>query len=301
MRGETIQFGAVTATCIASGGVVLGEPDPTQPGHDENDRSVALLIEWHGFRHFVGGDIERFTELKIADLDAVLDVDVYLANHHGSDTSSSSDFLRDLEPMVVIISNGDHGGHEHPRRITLDTLAQLPGPPTVYQTNRYTKGGEGGNVLFDFIADLVPDGDEGTIEVVVDGLAGTYTVAFDTASWTFPIKDRGAQTQAVVIESLLPDPVGNDRELEEVTIRNDGPGAVDLSGWLLQDDLGRRWPLTELGSLAAGTSATSIRAGRPLNLHNEQETVELIDPLGAVRDRFSYNGTQEGLPIVTGH
>jgi hypothetical protein len=77
--------------------------------------------------------------------------------------------------------------------------------------------------------------------------------------------------------------------------------SLPLSGWLLQDDLGRRWPLTELGSLAAGTSATSIRAGRPLNLHNEQETVELIDPLGAVRDRFSYDGTQEGVPIVTGH
>jgi hypothetical protein len=185
--------------------------------------------------------------------------------------------------------------------VTLDTLDVLPGPPTVYQTNRYTKGGDGGNVLLDFVADLVPNGDEGTIEIAVDGGIGEYTVSFGTSEWHFRIKDRGPLSQRVVIESLLPDPVGSDRDLEEVTIRNDGPGAVDLTGWVLQDDLGRRWPLSELGSLAVGTSGTSIRAGRPLNLHNGREALQLIDPMGSVRDEFEYTGTQEGVRMVTGH
>lgn len=35
-------------------------------GVDENDKSVALLIEFEDFRYFVGGDIELTTEGKIA-------------------------------------------------------------------------------------------------------------------------------------------------------------------------------------------------------------------------------------------
>jgi competence protein ComEC len=71
MRGETINLGPqVLVTCISSGGVVIGETNP-QFGHDVNDMSVSLLVQFGDFRYFVGGDIESFTELKIAGLDAV--------------------------------------------------------------------------------------------------------------------------------------------------------------------------------------------------------------------------------------
>jgi len=108
-------------------------------------------------------------------------------------------------------------------------------------------------------------------------------------------------TQSVVIESLLPNPVGIDRDLEEVTIRNDGPGAVDLTGWFLQDAAGRRWPLAQLGSVAAGASGTSVRNGFPLNLNNNGDTVSLIDPRGQIRNQFTYATSQEGVRITTGH
>ena len=174
-RGESFMLGAVTVTCIASGGGVTGEQD-AQSGHDENDMSVALLIEWMGFRLFVGGDIESFTEGKIAALDAVTDVDVYQANHHGSHSSTSAAFIRDLSPSAVIISNGDRADYRHPRRVTLEALATLPDPPRVFQTNRYTKGGLGGNVEDAFIADLDPTGPEGTIRITVDAGTGQYAV-----------------------------------------------------------------------------------------------------------------------------
>lgn len=263
--------------------------------------SIALLIEWRGFRMFAGGDIEKFTEQKIADLDDALDVDVYKADHHGSDTSTSSDFIRDLAPTVVIISNGDDGKYNHPRQVTLDTLAVLPGPPTVFQTNRYTKGPPGGDVDDAHIADLDPSGPEGTIHVAVDGTAGRYVVSYGTTSDTFAIKARQAATQAVVIESLLPNPVGSDRDLEEVTIRNDGPGVVDLTGWWLQDAAGRRWPLTELGTVAAGASETTVRHGFPMNLNNDGDTVTLIDATGQTIDQFTYSTSSEGVRITTGH
>jgi len=44
---------AMTVTCIASSGGVIGQQNPT-PSTDENDNSVALLIEFGGFRYLHG-------------------------------------------------------------------------------------------------------------------------------------------------------------------------------------------------------------------------------------------------------
>lgn len=114
---------------------------------------MSLLIRFGEFRYFIGGDIEAATERKIADHDLALDVDVYAANHHGSDTSSDPAFIADLAPMVIIISNGNNATYKHPRQATLDALASLPNAPAVFQTNKYLKGGSGGNVADAFIAD----------------------------------------------------------------------------------------------------------------------------------------------------
>jgi beta-lactamase superfamily II metal-dependent hydrolase len=300
-RGQTIQLGAeVMITCIASGGAVLGEQSAV-PGRDENDMSIALLVQWGNFRYFVGGDIEHFTEEKIAALDAVLDVDIYQANHHGSHTSTSSAFIRDLAPTVVIISNGDRADYMHPRQVTLDTLARVPGPPVVLQTNRYTKGGEGGNVAAQFIADPDPSGSEGMITVTVDGARNAYSVAYAQQTRGFVIKPRSVGSPPVVLESLLPDPVGADLEREEVTLRNRGTAAVDLAGWMLRDESGRVWPLTDLGLLAPGGTITALRRGRPMSLDNDGDEIVLLGTAGQVLDRFRYAGSSPGVRISTGH
>lgn len=105
----------VTITAIASGGVVQGEG---VTGERENDMSVALLLTFQGFTAFFGGDMERPTEAKIAARDLVMDIDLYKSSHHGSDTSSSPDFMTDLRSSVVVISNGSHGTFKHPRKIS---------------------------------------------------------------------------------------------------------------------------------------------------------------------------------------
>ena len=78
-------------------------------------------------------------------------------------------------------------------------------------------------------------------------------------------------------------------------------GTVDLTGWWLEDAAGRRWPLTDLGTIAAGASETTVRNGLPLNLNNNGDTVKLIDPLGQTRDEFTYPTSSEGVRITTGH
>jgi hypothetical protein len=169
--------------------VVLSE-DPPVHGHPENDTSIALLIQFGSFRYFIGGDIEKTTELKIADRDLVMNVDVYQANHHGSHTSSSLEFMQDLIPQVIIISNGNHGGYMHPSQQTLDLFMNLSPQPTVFQTNKYLKGGDGGNVEDSFIADIESNDSDGTILITVDSNAGTYQVSYRNEAHTFQIKDR---------------------------------------------------------------------------------------------------------------
>ena len=301
-RGMTIALDpAMTVTCISSGGVVVGEANPT-PGIDENDMSVSLFITFGTFKYFIGGDIEKPTEAKIAARDLVQNVDVYHSDHHGSDTSSSRPFMEDLAPRVIIISNGNHGVYKHPRRATLDLYASLSGPPTVFQTNKYLKGGAGGNVPDAFIADPESTDSDGTILVTVDAAAGTYAVSYGSStSHTFSTKGGSASGTTVVIESSLPNPVGPDEQLEEVTLKNKGTGAISLSGWTLRDRSGRTWTLTGLGTLAPGNSRTIRRNGMAMSLNNAGDEIELLDPGNGVHDKFEYTSSAEGIVIQTGH
>jgi beta-lactamase superfamily II metal-dependent hydrolase len=301
MRGETISFDPeVAVLCIASGGTVLGEVNPSH-GKDENDMSIALLIQYGAFRYFIGGDIEKHTEQKIADLDAVLDVDVYQANHHGSETSSSSDFMKDIKPAVIVISNGNNSIYRHPRRATLDFFATLQPRPTVYQTNKYLKGKDGGNVPDAFIADTESADDDGTILLTVNKGAGTYTVSYGATTHSYRIKGGATPSVNVVIESLLPNPVGDDLHNEEVSLRNKGATAVSLANWFLQDASGRVWLLSHIGIIPPGQSVTVRRNGMPMNLNNNGDEITLYDDRRQAQDRFRYTTSQEGVRILTGH
>jgi competence protein ComEC len=139
MRGETIPFDDdAVVTAISSGGVVLGEANPT-PANDENDMSLSLLINFEGFQLFLGGDMEKPTEVKIAELDLVKDVDIYKSNHHGSDTSSFIDFMEDLKPSVIVISNGNNANHQHPRLSTLLTYSRANPCPARFANKQICK------------------------------------------------------------------------------------------------------------------------------------------------------------------
>jgi competence protein ComEC len=302
-RGDTIPLDpAMSVLCISSGGVVLGEPDPVHPGEEENDMSVGLLITYGRFRFWVGGDAETATESKIAALNLVRDIDLYQANHHGADNGSSADFLEDMSPTVVIISNGDHGGFRHPRASTLARLAALGHAPIVFQTNRYRRtGDDGGNVPAQFIADPESVDSDGTILVTVPAAGDSFTVTFGSFSRAFGLKQPPAPG-ALEIVRLLPDPTdGPDRQRESVTIRNGGSAPVDLSTWRLRDLAGSVWHLGAGGTLGGGQEATIRRSGMPMSLDNDGDTVELLDPTGRLVDAITYLESRPGAAIEHEH
>ena len=294
----------ISVTCISHGGAVLGEQNP-DTGMDENDMSISLLIRYGNFWVFLGGDIESHTETKIAEHDLVMNVDLYQANHHGSHTSSSRSFMEDLTPSVVVISNGNNNSYYHPRQISLDTYSRLTPTPIVLQTNKYLGGRPGaGNVNDQFIADLDADGDDGTILIDVNLNQNQYTVSYRNQSHDFTIKNRGSilvQPRQVVIERLLPNPVGSDTDLESITIANRTGSSILLSGWMLRDASGRVWALDGSGSIPANQALRIVRNGMPMSLNNEGDLIQLIGPDNTIIDEFQYVGSLEGIEIMTNH
>ena len=128
--GEQRDFGGATLTVVARdgdvGGGALGGID------EENERSLALLVEFGGRSLFLGGDLTG-GGIGTVDVEAAVaavtgPVDVLHLNHHGSRTSSSQGFLQALQPRAVVVSVGTDNAFCHPEVSVIDRLRALTVP-----------------------------------------------------------------------------------------------------------------------------------------------------------------------------
>jgi competence protein ComEC len=82
-----------------------------------NDSSCVLRIEVGGYSLLLPGDIEQQRELDLVRYwGSELHSDWLLAGHHGSRTSSSLTFLKNVTPDLAVVSSGyaNPFGHPHP-------------------------------------------------------------------------------------------------------------------------------------------------------------------------------------------
>lgn len=107
--GAQYQLGDATFT-------ILG---PKEIYDDPNNTSVALKLT-HGENTFLfSGDAEAEAEADILATGLDLDVDVYHAGHHGSSTSSTTEFLDAMTPEYAVISCKEGNSYGHPHAETL--------------------------------------------------------------------------------------------------------------------------------------------------------------------------------------
>jgi exonuclease III len=114
--------------------------------------------------------------------------------------------------------------------------------------------------------------------------------------------DVKASPAKLSISGLLPDPDGSDDQNEEARIMNRDDKPVDMRGWKLRDKAGRTWALDELGIISAGEEKSIRRKGQSMDLNNSGDTVELLDPSGAVVDSLTYGAVRMGIwikPVAT--
>jgi competence protein ComEC len=101
----------------------LNPPPPPYPYPDElNNRSLALKIHLGPIRVLMMGDVSKETERWLIQSGADLKADVIRIGHHGSDTSSSPEFLDAVGAKTVVISVGQNNMYKHPSQKVLDRL-----------------------------------------------------------------------------------------------------------------------------------------------------------------------------------
>jgi competence protein ComEC len=84
-----------------------------------NNSSCVLHIRWGDIEVLLPGDIESTAEYQLLDsgnLVNSLSLDLLVAPHHGSKTSSTARFVQQLRPKQVVFSAGyqHQFGHPHP-------------------------------------------------------------------------------------------------------------------------------------------------------------------------------------------
>ena len=68
------------------------------------------------------GDASKKSEKEIMKDYDIGKVDILKAGHHGSKTSSSEEFIKEIKPKLVLISAGKDNKFNYPNKETLDTL-----------------------------------------------------------------------------------------------------------------------------------------------------------------------------------
>ena len=89
---------------------------------DTNDASIVLKVGYKDIEFLLMADASRDLEELLVDSYDTLKVQILKAGHHGSNTSSSKDFLDAVQPEVTILSYGKNNSYKHPHRDVLQML-----------------------------------------------------------------------------------------------------------------------------------------------------------------------------------
>ena len=91
-------------------------------GSEPNDTSIILMIRYGETSFLFTGDAEREAEQTVLSTGADLSATVLKVGHHGSDTSTTYPFLREIMPVYAVISVGEDNSYGHPTDNTLSRL-----------------------------------------------------------------------------------------------------------------------------------------------------------------------------------
>ncbi|MGI5963234.1 MAG: MBL fold metallo-hydrolase [Lawsonibacter sp.] len=130
-----------------------------------NNTSIVLRIDYGTTSFLFTGDMEETAEEDLIAAGSDLSATVLKVGHHGSDTSTSLDFLDQVQPEYAVISVGEDNSYGHPSQTVLSRLEEAQ--VQVFRT------------------DL-----QGTVVAMSDG----ESVTFQTQR-TLPIQEEKGETQ----------------------------------------------------------------------------------------------------------
>ncbi len=112
----------------------------TKEYDNENDNSNVVYTELNGYKFMFMGDAGVEKEKDILEKYNLSNIDVLKVGHHGSGTSSSKEFIKEIKPKYGVISVGKNNKYGHPNK-DKEILNNLEGSK-IYRTD------EDGSIMF---------------------------------------------------------------------------------------------------------------------------------------------------------
>ncbi len=201
--GEQYSFGDAVFTIVC----------PDAYDYDEsNDNSIGIRLEYGDTSFLICGDAGTKVEAVMLQSGLTLDSDVYLASHHGSEYSSSYEFLQAVSPSAVVISVGADNSYGHPTKRVLEDIAAVGAD--VYRTDEL-----------------------GTIQVISDG----STLTFD--------KVLTEESNGQVTDDVEGDTAGLQPDTGEVTEQNSEQEFETVAGQYVMNRNTKKFHLPDCSSV----------------------------------------------------
>ena len=124
-KGIPIQFVASDTAYLLENGASITLFPPLGVGTDTNELGLSLLATADGFDVLITGDMSGEVEELLLTHTALPDIELLVAGHHGSATSTTQALLEAVRPELAVISAGANNRYGHPARETLERLAAI--------------------------------------------------------------------------------------------------------------------------------------------------------------------------------
>lgn len=105
---------------------------------NENDNSSVIYTELNNHKFLFMGDASIEVEEDLIEKYNLQNIDVLKVGHHGSRTSSSKEFIKEINPNYSIISVGKNNRYGHPNKEVLNILDESK----IYRTD------QNGSIMF---------------------------------------------------------------------------------------------------------------------------------------------------------
>ena len=90
---------------------------------NENDNSSVIYFNYNNYKFLFMGDAGVEREKDILNKYNLRDIDFLKVGHHGSNTSSSKEFINSINPKYSLISVGKNNRYGHPKESVLEKLS----------------------------------------------------------------------------------------------------------------------------------------------------------------------------------
>jgi beta-lactamase superfamily II metal-dependent hydrolase len=263
--GDTYELGSAQWTIVA----------PNSSSYDDlNNYSIVIKLKFGNNSFIFTGDAEDVSEGEILAKQLDIQGDVLKIGHHGSNSSTTTEFLEKVNPSYAVISVGADNKYGHPYQETMDKLKNKG--IEVYRTDEC-----------------------GTIVCTSDGNNITFNTDPGDYSYSNTESNNITESNTIIENSTGQVKISAlDKKAEVITITNSSSSDVDMTGWIIKSVTGEQTFVFPEYVLKCGTSVNvggydsadicnfQWEQGNGVWNNSKSDPAELYDSKGVLVSRF---------------